>query len=171
MMKNIFYLVCCLALLQSCDLRKKNTYNNLPKDKLYVFKTGDTLLYTCTNEQLVDTIIVGNIKFDYVHGEHLYTQYENIVLLTKVDINYGFSTGIDGASIGWKDLSEYVSFLWNHTSYHVLNKEINDVYIISNSNKPETIVTKQVYFSPSYGFVRVIYANNDTFDLYKVIPL
>lgn len=168
-MKSILYLLPCFVLLQCCD-QEKDTYNNLPQDKLYIFKIGDTLLYACTKTQMQDTIIVGTIKFDYSQSEHIYNQYQIINFESKTGYIYDFLSGVDFANITWKDLNEYISFSWDHTSFHVVNKDINDVYIVSNSNKPNTIITKQVYFSPSYGFVRVIYANNDTFDLYKVIP-
>ncbi len=177
-MKHFLYLLTCIAILQGCCKNKENVQSiNLPINMLFSYKANDTIIFECQSKLLFDTTIIDSVIFGYDQTDQNYEQYQTvnykiIRLGVKVDIG-GFTTGLNYVTSNWQGPGTEISFDKDTLqSINIMGRDIYNVYKIQIGNDPNTnsLLTKQIYFNANSGFVKIIYANNDTFDLYKVNP-
>lgn len=100
---------------------------------LFLFKVGDSLIYSSNNKQ--DTFLISNIEFYYRNIEHTYNQFESVNIELKSGESYGFTIGNEGGIVGWGDLTGNVYWTWEKSPMKIMGNEVKDIFSVQNSKK------------------------------------
>ena len=160
--KMLFYSILLFILFFSC-LNKK-IYDNIPENKKFKYKQGDTIIFL-NNYNKYDTFRIGKTdisyderdkdfyqEFDKVGYTHIGQLYDSIlnkdnnVVLSDVGVGISWGDFTDG--FGDDDTAK-LSITFNNTTFenvHIIEKDTNSFYTRKNIYK--------VYLCRNYGVLK-----------------
>lgn len=173
--KSIFHI---LVIVIFCSCLDNNKQYNIPKEKKFKYKQGDTVIFV-SNYKMFDTFRIDEINKSYTSSDkddfeideifynHIGPLYDSSFLK---DSQVNLTTA--GAGTSWGDFdggfrdedTTKLSVTFNNTSFenvYILENDTNSIYTRRNIYK--------IYLCRNYGVLKYYYLNKTVWEFYKAI--